>query len=860
MVNRRTDLRILQAAALLSLFNPARGQAQCPDGSPPPCAAAPRRAVQRVAVTPPSIAARRRSFLVLPFRNVSRSPDHDWLVEGSPVLIADALSRTDSLTVVPDERLYPAMERAGLSAGSVMDLARVRRVAEETGGWTAVTGEILSLGNRLRVSARAFDVVSNAEVMRAVEEAPSGDDVRAIYERLGTRLVRATGASSEAASLATTTTKSLDAYRHYVRGVAHQNRSEMRQARDAFLEAVKLDSSYAQAYARLAETEINLDPRQISDLRSPLYRYAGRAASLASSLSPRDREIVLAMHDWLSGRFAASRARVERLLAVDSLHVDALERLASLEMFDPILVQSGTGRRPRGSQNRGLALAKRVLELDPSRHQFYASLVQNYLLMAGLAPGYTLGYATEAPSLPALLATPPAVTFVPLLRDSVELVPLDSLGTVHPDTVKAARFRAVDAARQWVTRWLAVGKGQAEPHLWASRVHSQAGDYAAALRELNIADSIGVQTGLENVPARRMSLLARLGRYKEGRAIADSLHAAGAFADAAQNAYAFEGAGWAYILFLLDGQHDRAEAMVQQFATAFAPAAARQPELTAESMAMLVLNGAIRQFFSAPGAVRFAALERSLSDIAARPANSLTRRLAPFHALMFVRDTAVSRDTLAASLARHVTALHAAGETDLAYRLALVTARISTARGSMETLPWYAARQTETRQAETALAARFRPVRAVVTDSSASFHWSAAGPSFEWNRPESLGMPDYLWEATFSVDGGEWEVLAEVPHKTGAPVERGDLGALVRLTAPQLHQVMSPDTTVAHRIVSRTAVRVELEQGGLRLVLRDQRLVAALRRERPASVRMEFRPCSTACKVETIPITYPEAR
>src|SRR5688572_3717963 len=233
MLIRCRNLGMLQAAVMLAVLAPAPAAAQCPDGSPPPCSAAPRR-VQRVAVAPPSVSARRKSFLVLPFRNLTRSPEHDWLVEGSPVLIADALSKSDSVRVVPDERLYPALERAGLTAGGVMDLARVRRVAEETGGWTAVTGEILALGTRLRVSARAFDVVSNTEVMRAVEEAQSGDDVRAIYERLGTQLVRATGSSGEAVSLATTTTKSLDAYRAYVRGISHQNRSEVRRARDAF--------------------------------------------------------------------------------------------------------------------------------------------------------------------------------------------------------------------------------------------------------------------------------------------------------------------------------------------------------------------------------------------------------------------------------------------------------------------------------------------------------------------------------------------------------------------------------------------------------------------------------------------------
>lgn len=859
MLSRRADASTLGIVTLLSLFAPVPASAQCPDGSPPPCSAAPRRAIQRVAVTPPSVAARRRSFLVLPFRNLTRSPDHDWLVEGSPVLIADALSRTESLTVVPDERLYPALGRAGLSAGSVMDLARVRRVAEETGGWTAVTGEILAIGSRLRVSARAFDVVSNAEMMRAVEEAHSGDDVRAIYERLGTRLVRATGTGGAAADLASTTTRSVDAYRAYVRGVAHQNRSEVRRARDAFREAVRLDSTYAQAYARLAETEINLDPKQISDLRSPLYRYAARAASLAGNLPTKEREVVLAIHELLSGKFGASRARIEALLAADSLHIDALERMASLEMFDPILVDRGGVKRPRGSMNRGLALAKRVLELDPSRHQLYGTLVQSYLLLGGLAPGFAVGFGAEASSLPALLVSPPTMTFVPLLRDTVVLVPIDSIRTVPSDTVRAAQARAIDAARQWVTRWIEIGTGQAEPHLWASRVHSLAGHHEAALRELDIADSLGVETGLENVPARRMSLLARMGRYTEGRTIADSLFGARAFDNAAQNAYWFEGAGWAHTLFVLDGQYARADSMVRMFAAAFAPAAFSNPDLSAEGMAVLFLTGSIRQFFSEPAAVRAAVLEKAIADAATLAPTSLTRRMLPFHSFIILRDTAVAdRPAIARRLVGLASRAVDSGEQDFAYQLAAAARLDTAARRSLEALPWYA-RGVDAERAERAAAEKmFRPVRAVVTDSTATFHWQVSGNQFRWYRPLTMGgAPDYLWEATLRTSEGEFEVLADVSPRPGATTTAGDLASLVRSAIPALHQVLSPDTTVAHRVLSRTAVRLEMEPGGFRMVLREPRIVAAVRRERPATVQMEFRPCGATCVPVAIPLTYP---
>src|SRR5213594_2660758 len=118
--------------ALLAALVVRSAGAQCPDGTPPPC----RRGAPGAAATspPPAERDRARTFLILPFRNLSRIPDYQWLVEASPTMLADALGQWTELTVVPDERLYPALRRHELQPGEVMDLASLRRVAAETGG------------------------------------------------------------------------------------------------------------------------------------------------------------------------------------------------------------------------------------------------------------------------------------------------------------------------------------------------------------------------------------------------------------------------------------------------------------------------------------------------------------------------------------------------------------------------------------------------------------------------------------------------------------------------------------------------------------------------------------------------------
>ena len=102
----------------LSLVAATTSYAQCADGTPPPCGA---RTVARAVATVPPAAQRARRYLVLPFRNVTRQTDQEWLVEGSTTMLSDALGRWQGITVVPDDRLYPALKRAGISPGSVVE-------------------------------------------------------------------------------------------------------------------------------------------------------------------------------------------------------------------------------------------------------------------------------------------------------------------------------------------------------------------------------------------------------------------------------------------------------------------------------------------------------------------------------------------------------------------------------------------------------------------------------------------------------------------------------------------------------------------------------------------------------------------
>src|SRR2546428_12366989 len=88
--------------ALLSALVMRSAAAQCPDGTAPPC----RRGAPETAATsrPPAERDPARTFLVLPFRNLSRLADYQWLVEASPTQPAAPLRRGTGVSGGPRAR------------------------------------------------------------------------------------------------------------------------------------------------------------------------------------------------------------------------------------------------------------------------------------------------------------------------------------------------------------------------------------------------------------------------------------------------------------------------------------------------------------------------------------------------------------------------------------------------------------------------------------------------------------------------------------------------------------------------------------------------------------------------------------
>jgi TolB-like protein/tetratricopeptide (TPR) repeat protein len=863
-------MRTAKAIWILVLGAAAPLRAQCPDGTPPPCAAASVRAVSR-SVTPPSAAERARRFLILPFRNVTRQQDQEWLVEGSTTMLSDALSRWQGITVVPDEKLYPALKRAGINPGGVADAPSVRRVAEETGGWTAVTGEVLATGGRLRITARAWDVPTNRQLVRAASEIPSGGDVREAFDSVSLRLLQSVGLDSVTTDLANTTTRDLDAYRSYLRGLAHMRRSEIKTALAAFEDAVRRDSSFALAWARLGDMVMAAEPMSILNPMSRASQYSARAVALSAKLPPRQRAVVVANNAQHRAQFTEARRTLTDLLKQDTTDVEALSSLAALEMFDPILVSLPGGQRPRGNPNAAARLAKRVTQLDPTRTSMFGMLSSLYA-NAGV-PGATpaVGVTREPSGFPDLMQQVQRRenlrVYYTVLRDSLMLVPAESLSMIPKDSLRGMRKQARAVARSWGERWLTAAPDQAAPHQLMSQLYAYDGEYASALRALAAAESLGVQTPAWSAAARRLVYQAQAGDLDAATRLADSLTSSGFFANPNNLLVSADAAMWAFALHLMRSRIASAATLLQQ---SVAMRRMMAPGGTPEFTGFLTLMGnqdpedepRISRDF------RRRQLDSVLTHLDQVAANEQLAPWLPMMVNMFVEI--VDPKKRIADVLRAADALAAKGQTALAFQLASnAVANDTTAEPAAAKFAWYRSGAEALNAVRLATQSRFRPGSATVSAERAVFEWRVddAAP-FTRNRAETpVSRAEYRWQITVDLGDRYYRLLASANGKTPGPPASGTLSDIL---APSVGRTIftgklnvlgvMADTTALQGV----ALRTEIAPGVMRMSVTDPTLLATLRRERPTHARFRFDPCVTPvgtvgqrqCVDERIPISY----
>jgi serine/threonine-protein kinase len=429
-----------------------------------------------------TVASAAESLAVLPFR--TSGPGVEFLGEGMVDLLSTNLSGVGGIYTV-DPRTV--VRRWGRSSEQGSDISRALAVGRSLDAGSVVLGSVVSTGGRVRLAADLYST-EGKPLGRAQVDA-STDSVLGAVDRLSLALLRDVWRSKEPIPnlrLASLTTDSIDALRSYLQGERYYRRLAWDSALSAYTRAVESDSTFALAHLRRAQVfgwTGGYGNKESHEAVAAGVRFSNR-------LPARDRRLLLGYRLFDQGKPAA----IDSLQAFVTMHPDDVEGwyLLGEAMFH---TQSFRPAPPESIA----AVFDSVLRRDST---LYPALIHP----TELAVSYR-DSAQFARYFPTIERNAPAAR-VSALKTTAKLV-------WGPSTT-VEDLRAVLATEpSWVI------------HATSSSYHRHEVTSDSIVQLFARIQRAGPRSAdfLANALGARAHVLAGLGRWREARAIADSLGA-----------------------------------------------------------------------------------------------------------------------------------------------------------------------------------------------------------------------------------------------------------------------------------------------------------------------------------------------
>ena len=492
--------------------------AQCPDGSPPPCRSAPVATAPR-RVNPP---LDDRTWIVVPFDNLARNQEVDWLRGASVNLLYLDMSRWRDIRVIDDERVADLIrETPEAGNAQTLSLNAGLAVAKRAGAGRLVMGDLLKLGSRTAVTAKIFNVRTGQRLRSVSEQTAVQDSVMPMFGKLAQKILNV--APPQGAQIGALGTTSVAAYQEYVAGLAALNSFDLREAHRRLDQALAHDSTFALAHYKMAivigwEDPSNLERR----------KHAEAANRFMTGLPARERALIAGVVQQSQGDWTRACDTYRSLLGADSLDVEVWYGLGECLYHDNTAeLVGGDSTRPRfrADWNASIRAFERVLQLDPTYHLAFQHMLDILTverhsagcLRADNSPRCNHFYhAFLIASGDTLIHTP-----VVLPGDSVKF-----RQQAEEYVRTRSRLRNLRRAQAAANAWLQSNPSEGRAHLALALVHMQLGNTAAADAEFSRSSSQGSPIEELRRMLARMEVAVKLGRAAEAIRIYDSVRTA----------------------------------------------------------------------------------------------------------------------------------------------------------------------------------------------------------------------------------------------------------------------------------------------------------------------------------------------
>lgn len=201
-------------------------------------------------------------IIILPFKNITRNVEDEWLSDSFAESLTMGLLHVDALHLIERSQLQQVMKEQQFAQTGYIDESSAPQLGKLLGAKVVVLGSYQKVGDRLQANVRFVDVeTGRIDTKKAAQVEGAFKQIFDLQQRLATSLIANLEIKTQPDEIQQVektmmATGSPEAYQYYMAGVEQLRREgswKQEEAIKSFQKALIEDSNYALAYAALAE-------------------------------------------------------------------------------------------------------------------------------------------------------------------------------------------------------------------------------------------------------------------------------------------------------------------------------------------------------------------------------------------------------------------------------------------------------------------------------------------------------------------------------------------------------------------------------------------------------------------------------
>ena len=267
---------------------------------------------------------RENSIAVLPFNNFSKEQNDQFFSDGLTEDIITQLSKINGLKVISRTSVMEYKE----TSKKLMDIAKELNVVN------ILEGSVRVVGDKIRINAQLIDAFTDEHIWAETYDRPA-EDIFAVQTDVAKKiaLVLETEISPEEEKLITTkATLNVEAYNLFLKGKSeyyNYDVESMKRSIENYKKAIKIDPSYALAYAEMGNSYGQLYFRDGFDqnIKDLALSYVNKALSFDENIDVAYKAKALTL-SW-SGEILEAIKNNQIAISINPNNMEALTNLAS---------------------------------------------------------------------------------------------------------------------------------------------------------------------------------------------------------------------------------------------------------------------------------------------------------------------------------------------------------------------------------------------------------------------------------------------------------------------------------------------------------------------------------------------------